>query len=233
MPPTLRTPWGDAAALRERRLYPGSGTPPEEVARNQRERCFAAAVAVAAEKGYEAMTVADILELSGVSRSAFYVHFANKAECLTAAAEELIELGPGGARSRPADRAEAGLPELSGNAPFPAGGGAGLLRRAARRRGGWGGGRGPRLRGVLGAGRGAQSGGWTPSAAAGFRQAVIGGRAEDDSFAPRAWRAGRARGAGGRDLGMDRKREPPPGALARPASPAGRRRRRSRRRRCT
>ncbi len=85
------TPWGDAAELRERRLYPGAGTAPGEVARNQRERLFAAAVAIAAQKGYEAMTVADILELSGVSRSAFYVHFANKAECLTAAAAELIE----------------------------------------------------------------------------------------------------------------------------------------------
>ena len=39
----------------------------------------------------EAITVADILELSGVSRSAFYEHFANKSECLTAAAAELIE----------------------------------------------------------------------------------------------------------------------------------------------
>ena len=37
------------------------------------------------------MTVADVLALSGVSRSAFYEHFANKAECLTAAAAELIE----------------------------------------------------------------------------------------------------------------------------------------------
>jgi AcrR family transcriptional regulator len=88
---TLSTPWGDAAGLRERRLYPGAGTPPEEVARNQRERLFGAIVALAAEKGYEAITVADVLTLSGVSRSAFYVHFANKAECLTAAASELIE----------------------------------------------------------------------------------------------------------------------------------------------
>ncbi|HWB69081.1 MAG TPA: TetR/AcrR family transcriptional regulator, partial [Solirubrobacterales bacterium] len=87
----LATPWGDAAALRERRLYPGAGTAPEEVARNQRERLFAASVAIAAERGYEAMTVADVLELSGVSRSAFYSHFENKAECLTAAAAELIE----------------------------------------------------------------------------------------------------------------------------------------------
>lgn len=88
---TLSTPWGDAAALRERRLYPGAGTPAEEVTRNQRERLFAAAVAVAARKGFEAMTVADLLEMSGVSRSAFYVHFANKTECLIAAATELVD----------------------------------------------------------------------------------------------------------------------------------------------
>jgi len=88
---TLSTPWGDAAALRERRLYPGAGTPAEEVARNQRERLFAAAVTVAARKGFEAMTVADLLEMSGVSRSAFYVHFANKTECLIAAATELVD----------------------------------------------------------------------------------------------------------------------------------------------
>jgi AcrR family transcriptional regulator len=77
--------------LRERRLYPGAGTPPEVVARNQRERLFGAAVAVASQKGYEAMTVADVLALSGVSRSAFYKHFDDKAECLTAAAAELVE----------------------------------------------------------------------------------------------------------------------------------------------
>jgi AcrR family transcriptional regulator len=87
----LATPWGDAAELKERRLYPGAGTPAAEVARNQRERLYAATVAIVAEKGYEAMTVADILELSGVSRSAFYVLFANKSDCLTAAAAELIE----------------------------------------------------------------------------------------------------------------------------------------------
>jgi AcrR family transcriptional regulator len=77
--------------LRQRRLYPGGGTPPEEVARNQRERLFAATVAIASEKGYEAMTVADVLALSGVSRSAFYKHFASKSECLTAAASELLD----------------------------------------------------------------------------------------------------------------------------------------------
>jgi AcrR family transcriptional regulator len=85
------TPWGEASELRERRLYPGAGMPAEEVARNQRERLFGAIVALASEQGYEAITVADVLALSGVSRSAFYAHFANKAECLIAAAAELIE----------------------------------------------------------------------------------------------------------------------------------------------
>jgi AcrR family transcriptional regulator len=97
-----RTPWGNASELRERRLFPGSGTPADEVARNQRERLFGAVVALASERGLEAITVADVLDLSGVSRSAFYKHFANKSECLTAAVSELLE--PTVAVVRPTDR---------------------------------------------------------------------------------------------------------------------------------
>jgi AcrR family transcriptional regulator len=77
--------------LRERKLHPGSGTPRSEVIRNQRERLFGAVVAVVSLKGYEATTVADVIEVCGVSRSDFYKHFANKAECLVAAAESLLE----------------------------------------------------------------------------------------------------------------------------------------------
>jgi AcrR family transcriptional regulator len=89
--PTLwRTPWGDARTLRERKLRPGQRLPQEEVARNQRERLFAALVALSAEKGYEATRVADLLELSGVSRSAFYEHFGAKEDCLLAALEEFV-----------------------------------------------------------------------------------------------------------------------------------------------
>lgn len=88
---TVETPWGNTAELRDRRLHPGSGTPRQEVVRNQRERLFAATVAVVSGKGYEATTVADVIELSGVSRSAFYSHFSNKAECLAAALADLIE----------------------------------------------------------------------------------------------------------------------------------------------
>jgi AcrR family transcriptional regulator len=86
-----KTPWGDAAKLRERKLRPGRGTPREEAERNQRERLFAAMVATVAEKGYEATTVADIVELSGVSRSAFYRHYDDKQACFLAAIEAMVE----------------------------------------------------------------------------------------------------------------------------------------------
>ncbi|HEX6206250.1 MAG TPA: TetR/AcrR family transcriptional regulator [Solirubrobacterales bacterium] len=86
-----RTPWGDAASLRERKLRPGRGTPREEAEKNQRERLFAAMVAAVARKGYEATTVADLVELSGVSRSAFYKHFEDKQACFIAAVEAMVE----------------------------------------------------------------------------------------------------------------------------------------------
>jgi AcrR family transcriptional regulator len=86
----VRTPWGDAASLRERKLRPGRGTPREEAERNQRERLFAAMVATVAEKGYEATTVADLVKLSGVSRSAFYKHFDDKQACFLAAVEAIV-----------------------------------------------------------------------------------------------------------------------------------------------
>jgi AcrR family transcriptional regulator len=86
----VRTPWGDARTLHDRKLRPGQRLPPEEVARNQRARLFAALVAVVAEKGYEATRVADLLALSGVSRSAFYEHFGGKEECLLAALDAFV-----------------------------------------------------------------------------------------------------------------------------------------------
>jgi AcrR family transcriptional regulator len=85
------TPWGQASELRARKLTPGSGMPRAEVLRNQRDRLFAAMVAVASERGYQATTVAHLIEASGVSRSDFYKHFANKGDCLTQAAEALLE----------------------------------------------------------------------------------------------------------------------------------------------
>ena len=48
-------------------------------------------VATVAEKGYEATTVADLVELSGVSRSAFYRHYDDKQACFLAAVEAMVE----------------------------------------------------------------------------------------------------------------------------------------------
>ena len=90
-PAMVRTPWGDAASLRDRKLRPGRGTPRREAERNQRERLFAAMVATVAEKGYEATTVADLVKLSGVSRSAFYRHFEDKQACFLAAVEAIVK----------------------------------------------------------------------------------------------------------------------------------------------
>jgi AcrR family transcriptional regulator len=88
----VKTPWGNADTLRDRKLRPGQRLPAEEVTRNQRERLFAALVAIVAEKGYEGTRVEDLLELSGVSRSAFYEHFSDKQDCLMAAVDAF--LGP-------------------------------------------------------------------------------------------------------------------------------------------
>lgn len=86
------TPWGDADRLHERRLTPGPGHDKEEVAANQRERLFAATVAVVAEKGYEAARVEDFLKLAGVSRNAFYKQFSSKLDCFTAALSEIAQM---------------------------------------------------------------------------------------------------------------------------------------------
>jgi AcrR family transcriptional regulator len=60
---------------------------PEEVTRDQRERLLAAVPGVVAEKGYEAMSVADIVKAAAVSRNAFYKNFADKQECFAIAHE--------------------------------------------------------------------------------------------------------------------------------------------------
>lgn len=90
-PAMVQTPWGDASQLRGKKLPPGRGTPRGEAERNQRERLFAAMVATVAEKGYEATTVADLVKLSGVSRSAFYRHYEDKQACFLAAVEAMVE----------------------------------------------------------------------------------------------------------------------------------------------
>lgn len=88
-------------------MRPGTGMPREEAKRNQRERLFAAMVATVAERGYEATTVANLVDLSAVSRSSFYRHFKDKQACFIAAIEALV--------SPALETVEAGL-ELPGDA---------------------------------------------------------------------------------------------------------------------
>lgn len=89
----VRTPWGKADELKARRLRPGPGASREEAARNQRERLFAAMVASTEIRGYSATTVADLLQLAGVSRATFYEHFADKEDCFRATVEAVLGTG--------------------------------------------------------------------------------------------------------------------------------------------
>jgi len=78
--------------LRRWRLPRGRhGLPRELVMRSQRERLLAAVVRVAAAQGYEATSVADILEEAGVGRESFYELFADKKECMLAARGILVD----------------------------------------------------------------------------------------------------------------------------------------------
>jgi len=90
--PLSTTPWGAAGELRTRQLRPGPGNDPAAVERNQCERLYGATVATVAEHGYESTRVADILEVAGVSRSAFYRYFDNKLECFLATLDALADL---------------------------------------------------------------------------------------------------------------------------------------------
>ncbi|HET9162517.1 MAG TPA: TetR/AcrR family transcriptional regulator [Solirubrobacterales bacterium] len=58
---------------------------PDEVLRDQRERLIDAVPGVVAERGYEAMSVADIVKAAAVSRNAFYKNFSDKQDCFATA----------------------------------------------------------------------------------------------------------------------------------------------------
>jgi AcrR family transcriptional regulator len=67
------------------------GLPSEIVAQSQRERLLAAVVRVTAAKGYQATSVAHVLELAGVGRESFYKHFKDKEACFLAANDALLD----------------------------------------------------------------------------------------------------------------------------------------------
>jgi AcrR family transcriptional regulator len=61
--------------------------PPEEIARNQRERILHAAALLAAEKGVGATTITDITGAAHLDRRVFYTHHPNKQHAFLAAHE--------------------------------------------------------------------------------------------------------------------------------------------------
>jgi AcrR family transcriptional regulator len=60
--------------------------------RSQRERLLEAMVRVAAAKGYEAATVADVVEFAGLSEDVFYDEFEDKEACFLEAYDAVIDV---------------------------------------------------------------------------------------------------------------------------------------------
>lgn len=67
------------------------GLKPEEVAAHQRERIAYGIAKAVAEHGYGALTVEQVIEVAGVSRSTFYAHFDSKLEAVLASHELIFE----------------------------------------------------------------------------------------------------------------------------------------------
>jgi len=68
------------------------GLPQAYVVRSQRERLLEAMVRVAAAKGYEATTVADVVEFADLTEDIFYETFGDKAECFLEAYDAVIDV---------------------------------------------------------------------------------------------------------------------------------------------
>lgn len=59
----------------------------EFIARHQRARIIEALAQETSEKGYRAVTVADVVKRAGIARNTFYENFSSKEECFLAAQE--------------------------------------------------------------------------------------------------------------------------------------------------
>jgi AcrR family transcriptional regulator len=75
---------------------------------NARERLERAALALFAERGYDATTVAGIADRAGLTRSTFFRHFADKREVLFGGQDMLTELFSDAIRTAPPSVAPAG-----------------------------------------------------------------------------------------------------------------------------
>jgi AcrR family transcriptional regulator len=71
-------------------MRPSPGRHPlstEFIARHQRARVIAALADEVAERGYRAVTIADIVRRAGIARNTFYENFTGKEDCFLAASE--------------------------------------------------------------------------------------------------------------------------------------------------
>ncbi len=107
---------GMPGVLEQPRIGPTPGLPRgphsltrEEVATNQRLRLLDGMIDAIGEKGYAATTVSDVIRRAGVSRKAFYEHFANKEECFLATYDSIASVGQRGVAM--AFRRAKGLPD--------------------------------------------------------------------------------------------------------------------------
>jgi AcrR family transcriptional regulator len=65
--------------------------PREFITRHQRARIIAALAEETVEKGYRAVTVADIVRRAGIARNTFYENFSSKEDCFLAASEYAVK----------------------------------------------------------------------------------------------------------------------------------------------
>jgi AcrR family transcriptional regulator len=65
--------------------------PREFITRHQRQRIVNALADEAAEKGYRAVTVADIVRRAGIARNTFYENFSSKEDCFLAAQQYSVD----------------------------------------------------------------------------------------------------------------------------------------------
>lgn len=75
------------------RPLPGQQSLPREfLLQHQRARIIAALAEEAAEKGFGAVTVADIVKRAGIARKTFYENFSSKEDCFLAAQEHAMAM---------------------------------------------------------------------------------------------------------------------------------------------
>ena len=99
------------SGLAERLPSGRHGLAREAVVASQRGRLVDAIAQVVAEKGYQATTVADVVERAGVSRRTFYEQFPDKEACFLAAYEVAQEVVLGRIAAAVAHRPDAGWRE--------------------------------------------------------------------------------------------------------------------------